>query len=364
MFLQALHIVNFKNFKQINFDFSAKINCLVGENGVGKTNILDAIHYLSFCKSYFNLIDNQNINHDESFFMLEGVFDKNERLETVYCGLKRGQKKVVKKNQKPYTKLADHIGQYPLVIISPYDRDLISDGSESRRKFMDSVMGQSDSLYLSTLISYNRILSQRNALLKYFAQNHTFDALSLSVYNEQLVELGTIIYQKRKSFIDEFIPIFQEHHQKISNQKESVSITYDSHLETQNFAQLLEENLAKDRVLQYTSIGIHKDDLLFSIEGFPVKKFGSQGQQKSFTIALKLAQFDIIKQQLQVKPILLLDDVFDKLDENRVSQIIEMVNEDHFGQIFISDTHPERMENIVGRMNGEHKIFKITDQNG
>lgn len=364
MFLQALHIVNFKNFKQINFDFSAKINCLVGENGVGKTNILDAIHYLSFCKSYFNLIDNQNINHDESFFMLEGVFDKNERLETVYCGLKRGQKKIVKKNQKPYTKLADHIGQYPLVIISPYDRDLISDGSESRRKFMDSVMGQSDSLYLSTLISYNRILSQRNALLKYFAQNHTFDALSLSVYNEQLVELGTIIYQKRKSFIDEFIPIFQEHHQKISNQKESVSITYDSHLETQNFAQLLEENLAKDRVLQYTSIGIHKDDLLFSIEGFPVKKFGSQGQQKSFTIALKLAQFDIIKQQLQVKPILLLDDVFDKLDENRVSQIIEMVNEDHFGQIFISDTHPERMENIVGRMNGEHKIFKITDQNG
>ncbi len=360
MFLKSLNIVNFKNFESIDFVFSPKINCLVGENGVGKTNVLDAIHYLSFCKSYFNLIDSQNVNHKASFFMLEGIFDKNERLEEVYCGLKRGQKKIVKKNHKMYSRLSDHIGQYPLVIISPYDRDLILDGSETRRKFMDNVIGQSNKNYLSDLISYNRTLSQRNALLKYFVQNHQFDATSLAVYDEQLMEYGVKIHEKRRIFVTEFLPVFLEHHQTISKGKETVNISYQSHLNSHGFMNILKENLEKDKVLQYTSAGIHRDDLNFSIKEFPVKKFGSQGQQKSFTIALKLAQFDFIKDQLGVKPILLLDDIFDKLDENRVSQLIFMVNQDHFGQIFISDTHPERIEGIVNKIHGEHKIFQLT----
>ncbi len=359
MFLKSLNIVNFKNFESSDFIFSDKINCLVGENGVGKTNVLDAIHYLSFCKSYFNLVDSQNINHDASFFMLEGVFDKNERKEEVYCGLKRGQKKIVKKNNKAYSRLSDHIGQYPLVIISPYDRDLITDGSDVRRKFMDNVIGQSDKNYLATLIAYNRILSQRNALLKYFAQNGRFDATSLTVYDEQLIEYGTQIHEKRKAFVREFSPVFLKHHQTISKGKEEVEIVYESHLNEKVFTEVLRDGLAKDKVLQYTSVGIHRDDLSFLIKTFPVKKFGSQGQQKSFTIALKLAQFDFIKEHLGVKPILLLDDVFDKLDENRVSQLVFMVNEDHFGQIFISDTHPERMKEIVDRIHGEHKIFQL-----
>ncbi len=360
MFLKSLNIVNFKNFEAVDFVFSPKINCLVGENGVGKTNVLDAIHYLSFSKSYFNLMDSQNINHKASFFMLEGVFDKNERLEEVYCGLKRGQKKIVKKNHKTYSRLSDHIGQYPLVIISPYDRDLILDGSEIRRKFMDNVIGQSNKSYLSDLIAYNRTLSQRNALLKYFAQNHQFDATSLAVYDEQLMEYGVKIYEKRRTFVTEFLPVFLEHHQTISKGKETVNIAYQSHLNEHDFMKILKENLEKDKVLQYTSAGIHRDDLNFLIQGFPVKKFGSQGQQKSFIIALKLAQFDFIKEHLGVKPILLLDDIFDKLDENRVAQLIFMVNRDHFGQIFLSDTHPERIEEIVDKIHGEHKIFQLT----
>lgn len=360
MFLKSLNIVNFKNFDSIDFVFSSKINCLVGENGVGKTNILDAIHYLSFCKSYFNLIDYQNINHKASFFMLEGVFDKNERQEEVYCGLKQGQKKIIKKNSKTYSKLSDHIGQYPLVIISPYDRDLILDRSDTRRKFMDNVIGQSDKKYLSDLIAYNRTLSQRNALLKYFVQNHRFDAMSLAVYDEQLIEYGKKIHKKRKAFVHEFLPVFLNHHQTISKGKETVNIEYQSHLNEENFTEVLKDNLQKDKILQYTSAGIHRDDLVFLIQKYPVKKFGSQGQQKSFTTSLKLAQFDFIKKQLGIKPILLLDDIFDKLDENRVSQLIYMVNEDHFGQIFISDTHPERIEEIVNRIRGEHKIFQLT----
>ncbi|MFV0237519.1 MAG: DNA replication/repair protein RecF [Flavobacteriales bacterium] len=359
MFLKSLNIVNFKNFESFDFIFSDKINCLVGENGVGKTNVLDAIHYLSFCKSYFNLTDSQNINHKSSFFMLEGIFNKDKRKEEVYCGLKRGQKKIVKKNNKTYSRLSDHIGQYPLVIISPYDRDLITDGSEVRRKFMDNVIGQSDKDYLATLIAYNRTLSQRNALLKFFAREGHFDSTSLAVYDEQLVEYGIKIHKKRNAFTAEFLPVFLKHHKTISKGKETVDIVYDSHLNKQEFTHVLKESLIKDKVLQYTSKGIHRDDLIFLINTFPVKKIGSQGQQKSFTIALKLAQFDFIKEHLGIKPILLLDDIFDKLDENRVSQLILMVNEDHFGQIFISDTHTDRMEEIVNRIYGEHKIFQL-----
>ena len=359
MYLQKISLVNFKNIESQSFDFQQKINCFVGENGIGKTNILDAIYYLSFTKSYFNPIASQNIRHGEGFFMIEGEYDVNERKETILCSLKKGQKKTLKRNGKAYEKFSEHIGQFPLVIISPADRDLIVEGSDTRRKFIDGVISQQDKEYLQALISYNKIVSQRNALLKYFALNRTFDALNLQVYNEQLIDLGIKIYEKRKAFLAVFTPIFNKKHQVISGNKENVNLTYKSQLHESTFTELLARNLDKDKVLQYTSVGVHKDDLSFEIDEFSIKKFGSQGQQKSYLIALKLAQFEFIKQQSNVTPILLLDDIFDKLDEHRVAQIVDLVNNDEFGQIFITDTHSDRTEKVLEKTNKEYQIFKL-----
>lgn len=337
----------------------AKINCFVGKNGVGKTNVLDAIYHLAYGKSYFNPMAVQNIKHGEDFFVIEGVFEKNERSETINCSLKKGQKKVLKRNGKDYEKFSDHVGCIPLVIISPADADLIIEGSETRRKFLDSVLSQLDSSYLQQLIQYQKTVSQRNALLKYFALNRTFDATTLSIYDAQMAELGPQLYAKRTQFIAEFIPIFNQHHQAITQSAEAVQLVYESHLHSGNFLELLQEKLPTDRLLQYSSVGIHKDDLLFQIDGFPIKKFGSQGQQKSFLIALKLAQFEFIKKQSGLKPILLFDDVFDKLDEFRVGKIIDMVNQATFGQLFISDTHAERTEEVVKRTQQSYKIVHL-----
>ncbi|MGY8913553.1 MAG: DNA replication/repair protein RecF [Flavobacteriales bacterium] len=359
MFLNKLALINYKNFSSQNFEFDHKINCFVGANGIGKTNILDAIYHLSFSKSYFNPVATQNIKHGEDFFVIDGEYEKDGREEKIICSLKKGMKKVVKRNGKAYDKLSDHIGFLPLVIISPADRDLIIEGSDTRRKFMDGVISQSDRTYLSSLMNYNKVLAQRNSLLKYFAANHTFDRTTLSVYNEQLDRYGTEIHNKRVSFLEAFIPIFREQYEVISGGKEQVHIKYDSKLLDDGLLNLLEGSLDKDRALQYTSVGIHKDDLNFEIEGFPIKKFGSQGQQKSFLIALKLAQFNFIKNQAKTTPILLLDDIFDKLDENRVAHIVSLVDDDYFGQIFISDTHADRTEEVVKTIHKSYKIFKL-----
>ncbi|MEB8329596.1 DNA replication/repair protein RecF [Flavobacteriaceae bacterium KMM 6897] len=359
MFLKKLALINYKNFSSQNFEFDHKINCFVGPNGIGKTNILDAIYHLSFSKSYFNPIATQNIKHGEDFFVIDGEYEKNDREEKIICSLKKGMKKVVKHNGKAYDKLSDHIGFLPLVIISPADRDLIIEGSDTRRKFMDGVISQSDKNYLSSLINYNKVLAQRNSLLKYFAANHTFDRTTLAVYNEQLNVYGTEIHNKRVAFLEVFIPIFREQYEVISGGKELVHIHYDSKLVEEDLLALLEGSLDKDRALQYTSVGIHKDDLNLEIEGYPIKKFGSQGQQKSFLIALKLAQFNFIKNQAKTTPILLLDDIFDKLDENRVAHIVTLVDDDYFGQIFISDTHADRTEEIVKTIHKSYKIFKL-----
>ena len=273
--------------------------------------------------------------------------------------LKRQQKKIIKRNGKAYDRFSDHVGFLPLVIISPADNDLISEGSETRRKFIDSIISQSDKTYLTTLIKYNKTLSQRNSLLKYFASNNTFNTDTLAIYNEQLSEFGQVIYNTRKEFINTFTPIFLEKYKALSNNNESVTLGYKSQLHDNTFPQLLSDNLQKDKILQYTSVGTHKDDLVFGISEHPIKKFGSQGQQKSFLIALKLAQFDFLKQQAGIKPLLLLDDIFDKLDENRVSQLITLVNKDEFGQIFISDTHAERTENIIQKTNKSYELFKL-----
>lgn len=361
MFLQKLSLVNFKNIASQQFDFQQKINCFVGNNGVGKTNILDAIYYLSFAKSYFNSVAVQNIKHGEPFFMIEGDYLLNDRQEKIVCGLKKGQKKILKRNGKAYDKFSEHIGQFPLVIISPADRDLVTEGSDTRRKFIDGVISQQNKKYLQDLIAYNKVLSQRNALLKYFAANRTFDAVNLSVYDEQLTIYGERIYEVRKAFLEEFIPIFNEKHQVISGANESVNLVYKSQLHDFKMQDLLNKSLEKDKILQYSTTGIHKDDLSFEIGEYPIKKFGSQGQQKSYLIALKLAQFSFIKTQANVTPILLLDDIFDKLDENRVAHIIGLVNDDEFGQIFITDTHSERTERIIKESNQDYEMFELTD---
>jgi len=365
MFLEQLSLINFKNFTDKSMVFDQKINCLVGNNGVGKTNILEAIYYLSNTKGYFNTIASQHIKHGEEFFVVDGVFVKNNRNEQIHCSLKKGHKKVFKRNGKEYEKLSEHFGLIPLVIISPADTNLISEGSDVRRKFMDMIISMNDKDYFHDLINYNKILSQRNSLLKYFAANYTFDKDNIEIYNEQLSQYGTRIFHARQLFINDFAEIFFNRYQHIIKssvddvKKESVSLRYRSQLEKFDFKELLSESLEKDRVLHYTSCGIHKDDLLFQINGYPIKKIGSQGQQKSLLIALKLAQFDFIQQKSHVKPLLLLDDIFDKLDDNRVEQLLHLVNDENFGQLFITDTHIERTEELINRTGQSYKMFTL-----
>ena len=359
MYLQTLSVLNFKNYAEAELSFSARINCFSGNNGEGKTNLLDAIHYLSFCKSFFNPIDSQNIRHEETFFMIQGVFQRNEEREEVYCAQKRNYKKQFKRNKKEYTRLADHIGLFPVVMISPADADLISEGSESRRKFMDSVISQYNRNYLDDLINYNKALSQRNALLKRFAESRSFDKESLEVWNDQLMSYGNKIFLERKSFINAFIPTFQQYYELISGGKEKVSLEYISQLNSVDFEELLANALSKDKVLQHSTSGIHKDDLQFGIEKFPVKKFASQGQQKSYLIALKLAQFDFIKKIKNTAPILLLDDIHDRLDELRVQQLMDLVSSEQFGQVFITDTNASKIEALFKGKKAALKMFHI-----
>lgn len=359
MHLKRLSLVNYKSFESKTLEFDSTINCLVGENGTGKTNVLDAIYHLSFGKSYFNPVATQNVKHGTEFFVVDGEFEKEGRTEKIVCSYKKGLKKVIKRNGKAYERFSEHIGFLPLVIISPADRDLIIEGSDTRRKFIDGVISQSDKKYLQNLLKYNKVLSQRNSLLKYFAANQTFDLDTLSIYNEQLQEFGSPIYTKRKEFLEAFIPIFKEQYKNITDKNEAIGLSYESKLDESTFDLLLKNTLDKDRALQYTSTGIHKDDLNFSIDGHPIKKFGSQGQQKSFLIALKLAQFHFIKEQSTTTPILLLDDIFDKLDESRVGHIVALVKQEQFGQLFISDTHAERTENVVKNTHQSYKIFNL-----
>lgn len=359
MQLQKLNLVNYKNFSAISFEFDAKISCFVGKNGIGKTNILDSIYHLAYGKSYFNSVAIHNIKHNEEFFVIEGEFLKENQTHHIVCSLKKGQKKTLKKNGKIYEKFSEHIGFIPLVIISPSDNDLISEGSETRRKFIDQIISQLDSSYLQQLIKYQKVVNQRNALLKYFALNRVFDKDNLLIYDEQLAEYGTFIHQKRAEFLEKFTPIFNHYHAIITGNNEQVNLGYESRLFEKNLFDLLQEEQPKDRVLQYTSVGIHKDDLVFEINNYPIKKFGSQGQQKSFLIALKLAQFEFVKQQNNVKPILLFDDIFDKLDKFRVSKIIELVNQNTFGQIFISDTDQDRTEFIIKQTGLSYQVFEL-----
>jgi DNA replication and repair protein RecF len=362
MYLQHLKISNFKNYTEGEFDFSSKINCFIGNNGAGKTNILDAIHYLSFCKSYFNSVDNQNILHNAPYFAIHGTYKKNGNLsDQVTCIQKRNAKKQFKYNDKDYERLSDHIGLFPLVMISPNDRDLINEGSEVRRKYIDSVISQFDKIYLDDLINYNKALLQRNILLKKFAESHTFDPSAVEIWDEQLIRYGEKIYSKRKEFLYDIMSLFQYYFEYITNGKEKVDIQYSSQLNNRTLEELLTGSIEEDRFTRFTNSGIHKDDLLFNIDSYPVKKFGSQGQQKSFVVAIKLAQFDYTRNINGFKPILLLDDIFDKLDDSRVKQLILLVSHDSFGQTFITDTRQERVEKIFKEVTIDHKLFKIVE---
>ncbi len=358
MRLNSISILNYKNIRQADLNFPAKINCFVGNNGMGKTNFLDAIYYLSFCKSHSNSIDTQNISHDADFLMLQGKYELRGKDEEIYCGIKHRQKKHFKRNKKEYIRLADHIGLIPLVLISPADYSLISEGSEERRKFIDSVISQYNNQYLNALIQYNHALKQRNALLK--DENMTDESL-FEIWEEQMVLHGNYIYSERKMFIGRFIPLFQEIYSFISKEKEIVGLNYKSQLDEVNFSEKLALNRVRDRIIGFSMNGIHKDELEMTLGGFPMKRVGSQGQNKTYLISLKLAQFSFLKQTQGVKPILLLDDIFDKLDEERVTKIVELVSGDEFGQIFISDTNSKHWQEILPKINQSSAIFEVTN---
>ncbi len=360
MYLKKLNLINFKNYEEAELVFSDKINCFVGNNGAGKTNILDAVYYLSFCKSYFNFVDSQNIKHHTDFFAIHGTYkNQNSLNDQVSIIQKRNSKKSFKFNKKEYERLADHIGKIPLVMVSPYDRDLINEGSDVRRKYIDGVISQFDNNYLDNLLQYNKALAHRNALLRSFAEHRNFDKISLEIWDNKLAEYGQPIFEKRKTFLQDFNPIFESNYRFLSGGSEQVELVYESQLALEPLQKLLAESVAKDSMLRYTSKGIHKDDLLFKIDGYPVKKFGSQGQQKTFVIAVKLAQFEYMRRVKDFKPVLLFDDIFDKLDHQRVNKIIQLVSDDNFGQIFITDTQAERIEAIFKQVDIDHKIFMV-----
>ncbi len=369
MYLHRLQLANFKNYDTLDVTFSNNVNCLVGNNGVGKTNLLDALYYLSFCKSYFNSIDSQNIRSGKDFFAIHGHYvlndDQPDELTAVSCTLQKGQSKKIKFNKKSCSSFAEHIGRLPLVIVTPSDQNLILGGSEVRRKFMDGIISQVDRNYLQLLLGYQKALEQRNRLLKQFYENRYFEEDSIALWNEQLVRFGEPIVAARQAFLRDFSPRFEHYYKLIhpdAADSERPSIVYNTQLSDQEpaFDAQLASAQRRDAQMQFTTVGPHKDDLDFFVSDFAVKRFASQGQQKTFLLALKLAQFDYINERLGTKPILLLDDIFDKLDMLRVSQLVLLVGSDRFGQVFITDTQQGRVETIFSQApDMPHKIFHV-----
>ena len=355
MILKRISILNYKNLEQVELSFSPKLNCFFGQNGMGKTNLLDAVYFLSFCKSAGNPIDSQNICHDADFFVIQGFYEAADGTpEEIYCGMKRRQKKQFKRNKKEYTRLSDHIGF--LVMVSPADSELIAGGSDERRRFMDVVISQYDKEYLDALIRYNKALVQRNTLLK--SEQPVEEELFL-VWEEMWAQAGEVVFRKREAFIREFIPIFQSFYSFISQDREKVGLSYDSHARDASLLEVLKESRARDQIMGYSLRGVHKDELNMLLGDFPIKREGSQGQNKTYLVALKLAQFDFLKRTGTTVPLLLLDDIFDKLDASRVEQIIKLVAGDSFGQIFITDTNREHLDRILHKVGSDYKMFRV-----
>lgn len=358
MILKNISIINFKNIKSVNLDLSSKINCLIGHNGVGKTNFLDAIYYLSFCRSAYNPIDSQVITHDENFFMLEGNYQNDQGdLENIYCGMKRGNKKHFKRNKKEYKKLSQHIGLIPLIFVSPSDISLIEEGSEERRRLMDVVIAQYDHSYIEVLANYNKALQQRNALLK---MEEEPDAALLDIWEQEMAHNGEILFEKRNAFVDELIPVFQRIYQQISGNHELVKLRYVSHCQRGPLLDVIQRDRFKDRAVGYSLHGVHRDDLEMLIGDYLMRREGSQGQNKTFVLALKLAQFDFLRRTSSTTtPLLLLDDIFDKLDAQRVEAIVHLVSTENYGQIFITDTNRDHLDKILSNSDGDYKIFTV-----
>ena len=366
MILEKLSIINYKNIAEATLELSPKMNCLIGQNGVGKTNVLDAIYYLSFCRSANNPIDSQVIRHGEEFFMIEGEYSGEWRVDTVNskltisCGMKRGSKKHFKKNKKEYKRLSEHIGLIPIVVVAPSDTLLIEGGSEERRRLMDMVISQYDPQYIEALNRYNKALQQRNAMLR--DDEHEPDPDVLGLWEEQMAVEGEYIYEKRSQFARELVPLFQQFYTTISGGHEQVALEYRSHCQRGPLLEVIRRDRAKDRAVGYSLHGVHRDDLEILLDGHPMRREGSQGQQKTFVIALKLAQFEMLKQgNRHTTPLLLLDDIFDKLDAQRVEQIVRLVAGDQFGQIFITDTNRDHLDQILQQGHFDHQLFEVSD---
>lgn len=357
MYLSRLSILNYKNISQADLTLSPGINCFLGSNGEGKTNVLDSIYFLSFTKSSTNVIDSLNIRHGETLLMLKGEYDLNGVHEVVSCGMKLHQKKQFRRGDKVYKRMSEHIGLLPLILVSPNDQDLVSGGSEQRRRFLDTVISQYNPSYLQSLQRYNKALQQRNALLK---EETEYSMDLMEAYEQIMAESGEIIYGCRRNFINEFVPVFQKYYARISSGKEQIGINYTSHCDRGRLLDVIQRDRHKDSAVGYSLHGIHKDDIEMQLNGYPLKKEGSQGQSKSYLISLKLAQFSFLKKTgSHTKPLLLLDDIFDKLDSDRVSNIVGLVSEEDFGQIFITDTNLENLDRILSQTHGRYKIFHV-----
>ena len=361
MILRKLSILNYKNIREATLELSPKINCFIGPNGVGKTNVLDAVYYLSFCRSANNPVDSQVIRHGEEFFMIEGEYSGEWKVDnsklTISCGMKRGSKKHFKRNKKEYKRLSEHIGLIPIVVVAPSDTLLIEGGSEERRRLMDMVISQYDPNYIDALNRYNKALQQRNIMLK---QDEEPDVEVISLWEEQMAVAGETIFQKRAAFVEEMGPVFQQFYETISGNQEQVSLNYISHCQRGPLLDVIQRDRFKDRAVGYSLHGIHRDDLEFSLDGHLMKREGSQGQNKTFVISLKLAQFGFLKRtHAKTTPLLLLDDIFDKLDAQRVEHIVSLVAGDEFGQIFITDTNREHLDQILSASSHDYKIFHV-----
>ncbi|NLT04016.1 MAG: DNA replication/repair protein RecF [Bacteroidales bacterium] len=358
MQINHLSILNFKNIREAELTFSSGLNCFVGNNGEGKTNLLDAIYYLGFCKSHTNPSDLHNIHHEADFFMLQGTFQNEDLMNEVSCGVKRRQKKTFKYNGKEYERLSEHIGKLPLVLISPSDEDLIREGSDERRRFMDMVITQYDHAYMESLVAYNKALLQRNTLLR---DDTEYEASLFEVYELKMAMEGEQIFKKRQAFVKAFTPVFEEYYHYISGGKEAIRLLYTSQLSEGSLIDQLSETRLRDKMLGYTSKGIHKDELQMELDGYPIKRVGSQGQNKSFLIAMKLGQYGFLKRTKQMKPLLLIDDLFDKLDASRVEQILRLVSGQDFGQLFITDTNKEHLVRLLERTGSDYRFFNVTN---
>lgn len=358
MILKEISMNNYRNIETATLQLSPKMNCFTGRNGAGKTNFLDAVYYLSFCKSASGSLDSQVVRHGADYFVLDAIYDDEQgEEEKINCGMKIGSGKRFRRNGKAYKRLSEHIGHIPLIMVSPSDTLLITGSGEERRRFLDMVISQYDHTYLEALNFYNRALQQRNALLR---SEQEPDIDILEVLEQQMADAGEKIYEKRDLFVKQLLPLFQEIYQRISEGSEQVSLRYVSHCQRGPLLEVIQRDRAKDRIVGHSLHGVHRDDLEMLLAEYPVKREGSQGQHKTFSIALKLAQYDFLRRVSgRGEPLLLLDDVFDKLDDRRVSQIIELVAGDNFGQIFITDTNQQRMRDILQRGASDYRVYHV-----